>query len=115
MTDKEFYDIFGISEEERRMTEDYCEAMDAARKRRVAEAHAKEEEREREQQETLKRLGLSTKDCRKTYDHPSTMENSTATILWIVSMSVSLLFVGGIILWIPETILWLKFITRHKK
>ena len=50
-------------------------------------------------------------DC----DHPSTMENSTATVLWIVVMIISLLFKGGWILCILETIAWWKHITRHKK
>lgn len=49
-------------------------------------------------------------DC----DHPSTMENGTATILWIGAMVVSLLFKGGWALCIFETIVWWKFITRHK-
>lgn len=50
-------------------------------------------------------------DC----DHPNTMENSTATILWIVAMIISLLFKGGWALCILETIAWVKFITRHDK
>ena len=113
--DKEFYEIFDISEKGQRMVEEQCERLAALRKKWVAEAQAEEEERAREQQEYLKKHGLSPEDFRKTYDHPNTMENSTATILWLVSMGVSALFVGGIILWIPETILWWKFITRHKK
>lgn len=48
-------------------------------------------------------------------DHPNTMEDSTATILWIVAMVISLLFKGGWALCILETIIWLKFITRYKK
>lgn len=50
-------------------------------------------------------------DC----DHPSTMENSTATVLWIVAMIASLLFKGGWVLCILETVAWWKFITRHNK
>ena len=48
-------------------------------------------------------------------DHPNTMEDSTATVFWIVAMVVSLLFKGGWILCILETITWYKFITRHNK
>jgi hypothetical protein len=48
-------------------------------------------------------------------DHPNTMEDSTATIVWIVAMIISLLFKGGWALCILETIIWLKFITRYKK
>lgn len=47
-------------------------------------------------------------------DSPSTMENGTATLFWIVAMVVSLLFKGGWALCILETIAWWKFITRHK-
>ena len=48
-------------------------------------------------------------------DHPNTMENSTATFLWVVVMVVSILFKGGWILCVLETIIWWKFITRHNK
>jgi hypothetical protein len=48
-------------------------------------------------------------------DHPNTMEDSTATILWVVVMIISLLFKGGWALCILETIIWIKFITRYKK
>ena len=47
-------------------------------------------------------------------DHPNTIEDSTATFFWIVGMVISLLFKGGWILCIIETIIWLKFITRYK-
>lgn len=50
-----------------------------------------------------------------TYDHPNTMENSTATVLWIVVMLVGSIFKGNWVIWIVATIIWLKFITRHKK
>ena len=50
-------------------------------------------------------------DC----DRPGTMENGTATLFWLVAMIVSVLFKGGWILCILETIIWWKFITRHKK
>ena len=51
---------------------------------------------------------------KQTWDHPNTMENSTATVLWIVAMIISLLFKGGWALCIVETIIWWNFITRHK-
>lgn len=50
-----------------------------------------------------------------TYDHPNTMENSTATVLWIVVMVVGSIFKGNWIIWIVATIVWFNFITRHKK
>jgi membrane-associated HD superfamily phosphohydrolase len=49
-------------------------------------------------------------------DHPSTMENGTATILWIAAIIVSLLGgTPGIVLCVLETVAWWKFVTRHDK
>ncbi len=45
-------------------------------------------------------------------DKPGTMSNGSATLLWIVAMIVSLLFKGGWMLCVLETIIWWKFITR---
>lgn len=50
-------------------------------------------------------------DC----DHPNTMENSTATIFYIIVMVVGAIFNGRLIIWIVATGIFLKFITRHKK
>ena len=50
-------------------------------------------------------------DC----DHPNTMENSTATIFWIVVMIAGAIFHARWLIWIVSTIIWLKFITRHKR
>lgn len=46
-------------------------------------------------------------------DHPNTPEDSTATIMWIAAMIISLLFKGGWVLCIVETIIWFKFISRY--
>lgn len=50
----------------------------------------------------------------KNYDHPNSLENSEATILWIVVMAVATIFKGNWIIWIVATIIWRKYITRHK-
>ena len=47
------------------------------------------------------------------WDHPNTMENSTATILWIVVMLIGSIFKGNWVIWIIATVVWAKFITRH--
>ena len=49
-------------------------------------------------------------DC----DSPYTMENGTATLFWIVIMAVGSIFKNNWIIWIVATIIWWKFITRHK-
>lgn len=47
-------------------------------------------------------------------DHPNSLENDEATILWIVVMAVATIFKGNWIIWIIATIIWRKYITRHK-
>lgn len=47
-------------------------------------------------------------------DSPYTMEDSTATFLWIVVMVVGSIFKGNWVIWIIATIVWLKFVTRYK-
>ena len=47
-------------------------------------------------------------------DHPNSLENSEATIIWIVVMAVGTIFKGNWIIWIIATIIWRKYITRHK-
>jgi hypothetical protein len=52
---------------------------------------------------------------KETWDHPNTMENSTATFLWIVVMLVGSIFKGNWMIWIIATIVWARFITRHDR
>lgn len=49
------------------------------------------------------------------HDHPNTIEDSTATVLWVVVMLVGSIFKGNWAIWIIATIVWAKFITRYKK
>ena len=49
------------------------------------------------------------------HDHPNTMEDGTATFLWIVVMVVGSIFKGNWAIWIIATVIWYKFITRYKK
>ena len=48
------------------------------------------------------------------YDHPSSLENDEATILWIVVMAIATIFKGNWVIWIVATIIWRRYITRHK-
>ena len=48
------------------------------------------------------------------YDHPNSLENSEATIIWIIVMAVATIFKGNWIIWIIATIIWRRYITRHK-
>ena len=49
------------------------------------------------------------------YDSPYAMENSTATFLYIVVMIVGTLFYDRILIYVAATIIWWKYITRHKE
>lgn len=76
-------------------------------KRRKAEAEAKK-------QEEMKRLGITPKPPKKpTYDHPNSLENDEATILWIIAMIGGSIFVDRILIWVGATVWWLLYITRH--
>lgn len=66
-----------------------------------------QEEKERENEEKLRDLYINS-------DHPDTMENGTATFLWIVAMAVGTIFNGRLIIWIVATIIWLRFINRKE-
>lgn len=50
----------------------------------------------------------------KRYDHPNSLENDEATIVWVVVMIVGSIFNGNWLIWIIATIIWRKYITRHK-
>lgn len=65
------------------------------------------EEIERENEAKLREVYINS-------DHPNTMENSSATLLWIVVMIVGAIFNGAWMIWILATIIWLRFINRKK-
>lgn len=56
----------------------------------------------------------SSQDPFENCDHPNSLENSEATIIWIVVMVIGSIFNGNWIIWIIATIIWRKYITRHK-
>ena len=80
-----------------------------AEERKRAEEAARLRELKRQREENLPHDQRFHGWC----EHPNTIENSTATFFWIVAMGVSILFKGGWILCILETVIWFKFITRH--
>ena len=49
------------------------------------------------------------------YDHPNSLENDEATVIWIIIMAVATIFKGNWIIWIIATIIWRRYITRHKR
>ena len=83
------------------------------------EAKERDKRRDEERLKRLKDMGLKPFDESqippKRCDHPNTIEDGTATVFWIVGIIISLLFKGGWVLCIIETVAWWKFITRYKK
>jgi hypothetical protein len=49
------------------------------------------------------------------YDSPYAMENSTATFLYIITMIIGTLFQDRILVYVAATVIWWKYITRHKE
>ena len=47
------------------------------------------------------------------YDSVYSLNNSEATILYIIGMILASLFKDGYLLWIAFTFIWLRYITRH--
>jgi hypothetical protein len=50
----------------------------------------------------------------KNCDHPNSLEDTEATIVWVVVMVVGAIFKDSWLIWIVATIIWRKYITRHK-
>jgi hypothetical protein len=47
-------------------------------------------------------------------DHPSTMENGTATFFYIIIMLVGIIFIGRLLIWVTASIIYFRFINRYK-
>ena len=61
------------------------------------------------------RIQIASEDPFKNCDHPNSLENNEATILWLVVMAVATIFKFNWIIWIVATIIWRRYITRHKR
>jgi hypothetical protein len=75
------------------------------------EIKKRDEEREREK---VAQKQQNSENLFANCDHPNSLENDEATILWIVVMAVATIFKGNWIIWIIATIIWRRYITRHK-
>lgn len=73
----------------------------------------KKQDEEIERKKSLQKQ-KSREDPFANCDHPNSLENDEATILWIVVMIIAAIFKGGWIIWIIATIIWRRYITRHK-
>ena len=68
-----------------------------------------------EQSKNINKNSKQFKTQNTQYDHPNTMENSSAIILYIVVMLGGTIFTDRWLIWIFATVVFVKFITRHKK
>lgn len=50
-------------------------------------------------------------DC----DHPNTLENGSATVIYILVMIAGSIFYDRVLIWCLATFIWFNFITRHIK
>lgn len=70
-------------------------------------------------EEENKRRGIypveNKEPTKQTWDHPNTMENGTATLLWVAVMLIGSIFKGNWVIWIIATVIWARFITRHDR
>lgn len=89
--------------------------------------HRQEEMRKLKEQHQLKKqeriieaqqqLGLHpmANTPEKHFDHPNTMENGTALMLYLLVMAVGAIFNARWIIWILATMKYSAFINRHNK
>lgn len=73
----------------------------------------KKQDEEKKQEKALQ-IQHNSENPFANYDHPNSLENDEATILWVVVMAIATVFKGNWIIWIVATIIWRKYITRHK-
>lgn len=70
------------------------------------------------QRKEWEKKGITPKEIGKIpeqrHDHPNTMEDSTATVVWLAVMLVGSIFEGNWAIWIIATVVWAKFVTRYK-
>lgn len=58
-------------------------------------------------------VGYDVETDKQYWDSPYAMENSVATIFWIVIMVVGTIFKDSWMIWVIATFIWWKFITRN--
>lgn len=92
--------------------------MAAEVRKNILEKKKQEEEAHKKELENGNFRNLRASDLpekEQHFDHPSTMENSTATVLYIIVMLVGLIFNDRWLIWIMASLIYFKFIGRHKK
>lgn len=88
--------------------------------RKMLQEQKAREEAERLERERMERIAAGypaepAPPKKPQYDSPYAMENSTATFLYIITMIVGTLFHDRILVYVAATVIWWKYITRHKE
>ena len=84
--------------------------FETLRKKNREERLAREAE-EAKRQEELQKLGI--KQPKPYFEHPGSLENDEATVLYIIAMVISSIFTDRVGFWILWTIIWFNYINRH--
>lgn len=85
---------------------------------RAIQQHGIKMKKEEEQRklEEMQRRGITPQPPKKPqFDHPDSLENDEATVLWIFVMLGGSIFRDRIGIWIIATIIWWRYITRHSR
>lgn len=92
----------------------YCRhLMSDEEQQKRYEAFLQERKKEMERKEQIQE-----ENAKHSYiygDHPNTMNNSTATVLYIIIMLVAIIFVDRWLIWIFASIVYFRFITRYER
>lgn len=96
------------------------ERIDRLRMKWIEKQEQEKQQTEEENIKKTKGLGApvySKDECdfHRDCDHPNTMENSTATVLYIITMIVGSIFNNKWLFWIMATVMFIRFLTRHKR
>lgn len=87
--------------------EEWLVFLEQSKERRLEEERIEQENKRKRNIEEDKWLYIHA-------ENPNSLENSEATIIWIMVMVVSALFKDGWIMWITATIMWLSHIFRYQ-
>ena len=101
------------------MEYDPLRGLQYAREQRVKRRAEEEKKQAEEYQHYLEAGGKPKRSLEEEMyvdaEHPSTMENSTATLWYIIIMIVGAIFVDRWLIWIMASFIYFRFITRKER
>ena len=96
------------------------ERIDRLRRKLIEKQEQEKQQIEEENIKKIKELGVPVyskeeRDFHGDCDNPNTMENGTSTVLYIITMIVGSIFNDRWLIWIIATVMFIGFLTRHKR